>query len=44
MIAIQAPWIGRGEDEYKDPDGYFNATADDEDDCSDEENRKVERE
>ena len=34
---IQEPWIGRGDDEYKDPDGYFDATADDHDIERDEE-------
>ena len=29
MENIQAPWIGKPEDEWEDPDGYFNAHADD---------------
>ena len=29
MENIQAPWIGKPEEEWKDPDGYFDAHADD---------------
>lgn len=36
MSGIQAPWIGCGEDEYEDPEGYFDYHADDNDDCVDE--------
>lgn len=36
MSGIQAPWIGCGEDEYEDPEGYFDYHADDNDDCEEE--------
>ena len=29
MENIQAPWIGKPEEEWEDPDGYFDAHADD---------------
>ena len=29
MENIQAPWIGKPEEEREDPDGYFDAHADD---------------
>lgn len=29
MTGIQAPYVGKGEAEYEEPDGYFDAHADD---------------
>lgn len=38
MSGIQAPYVGIGnfDDEYEDPEGYFDYHADDNDDCVDE--------